>query len=213
MKKRIPVSLALVVALASFLILTSVLRSGSSGRDRVEVVPVSESSSIVEEQATPVAQANIPPSPPTPLQRVSRLVVPSLGIDAPTVVLGVTSDGTMQAPSTPTDVGWYNFSSKPGGGGNIVLSGHVDYINYGPAVFWKLRNIHMGDVVHLIQADQSVATYKVTTISNYDSDTAPIKEIIGKTPVETVTLITCDGVFNSNTHEYDKRLVVRAVRT
>jgi LPXTG-site transpeptidase (sortase) family protein len=211
MRKRPPAAalLLIVITVSSLLVL---VRSRGSKDSTPPQATVSETSSIVEEQMPRAVETDLTQVVPTTAQRIARVVVPSLGIDAPTVVLGVTSDGTMQAPATPTDIGWYNFSSMPNGGGNVVLSGHVDYVNYGPAVFWKLRDVHLGDVVHVLLVDQSVVTYKVTTISNYDSDKAPLKEIIGKTPVETLTLITCDGSFNSRTHEYDKRLVVRAVR-
>ena len=46
----------------------------------------------------------------------------------------------------------------------------------------------------------------------YDAATAPVNDIVGATPQESVTLITCGGVFNPVTHQYDKRLVVRAER-
>ena len=35
---------------------------------------------------------------------------------------------------------------------------------------------------------------------------------LGDTPQESVTLITCEGVFDRTAAEYDKRRVVRAVR-
>ena len=67
-------------------------------------------------------------------------------VNASIQVLGLSSDGVMQDPKGPTDVGWYdltrsfeNFSSYPGWGGNAVFAGHVDYINYGAAVFWRLK--------------------------------------------------------------------------
>jgi LPXTG-site transpeptidase (sortase) family protein len=144
---------------------------------------------------------------------ISRLVVAQLAIDAPIEVLGVDSDGVMQAPDGPTDVGWYNFSSLPGQGKNIVVSGHVDYHAYGPAVFWRLHELHQGDAVQLLLEDQSVVTYRVVSSKSYDSNNAPVQEIIGSTPSETLTLITCGGTFDARTRQYDERLVVRAMRS
>jgi sortase (surface protein transpeptidase) len=54
--------------------------------------------------------------------------------------------------------------------------------------------------------------YAVTVKQQYDAATAPVSEIVGATPKESVTLITCSGEFSSITHQYDKRLVVRAER-
>src|SRR6266545_286929 len=148
-----------------------------------------------------------------PAVGIARLVVPGLSIDAPIVVLGVDSDGVMEAPSGPADVGWYNFSGLPEQGKNIVVSGHVDYRNYGPAVFWRLRDAKAGDVVQLLLEDESVVTYKVVGTTNYEAKSAPVQEIVGSTDVETLTLITCGGSFNASTREYDRRLVVRAIRS
>ena len=61
-------------------------------------------------------------------------------------------------------------------------------------------------------ADGTTYTYAVTSKNQYDAATAPVDQIVGPTPTQTVTLITCGGTFNSATHQYDKRTVVRAER-
>jgi sortase (surface protein transpeptidase) len=61
-------------------------------------------------------------------------------------------------------------------------------------------------------ADGTVYKYAVVSKNQYDSGLAPVDTIVGPTPNESVTLITCSGTFNSATHQYDKRLVVRAER-
>jgi sortase (surface protein transpeptidase) len=181
--------------------------------------------SATSDQTRPAANPSLPAEPvqaisdsgsapaPVDLHTITRLVVPGAGIDAPVVTLGVNSDGVMQAPSTPTDVGWYNFSSLPDGGGNIVMSGHVDYVNYGPAIFWNLRDLKADDVVQLVLDNGSIVNYHVTAVTSYDDATAPVQQIIGATPAETITMITCSGTFDPQSREYDERLVVRAVRS
>jgi sortase (surface protein transpeptidase) len=52
----------------------------------------------------------------------------------------------------------------------------------------------------------------VTGKGVFDANSAPVDEIVGPTSAESVTLITCTGVFNPSTHQYNKRLVVRAER-
>lgn len=193
--------------------------SSESRHESVEAVQISEASTIVEEtpqEATTGQSAPLTAQAPLPMPvpvRSSRIVIPRLNVDAPTVVLGLDPKGVMESPRGPMEVGWYNFSSKANGGGNIVMSGHADYRNYGPAVFARLRELQTGDVVQLLLADQSVATYRVSTISHYSANNAPVQQIVGKTSEETVTLITCEGTFDSRTSTYDKRLIVRAVRS
>jgi LPXTG-site transpeptidase (sortase) family protein len=139
--------------------------------------------SVQTEPINPESQAQAELKPAV---GIARLVVPALSIDAPMVVLGVDSDGVMEAPSGPADIGWYNFSGLPEQGRNIVMSGHVDYHNYGPAVFWRLRDAKAGEVVQLLLEDESVVTYKVVSTIDYDARSAPVQEIIGSTD-ETLT--------------------------
>ena len=158
---------------------------------------------------TPTPSAEFPPGNPAP---IARLVIPDAEIDAPIVVKGVDNAGVMIAPDKAYDVAWYDFSAHPGFGGNAVFAAHVDYVNVGPAVFWNLKDLEPGDIIDIRLNDGTVYRYAVNFKQQYDSATAPVNEIVGATPKESVTLITCSGTFNSATHQYDKRLVVRAER-
>lgn len=162
------------------------------------------------DQATDVAA---PVDPPAPAGNYpSRVVIPKIGVDAPVVARGVDANGLMQVPDGPEDVAWYEFTGRPGEGANIVLSGHVDYHDYGPAVFWRLRDLTLGDIVEVHVADGAFYQYVVTDTEAYEAQGAPIDEIVGPTSRETVTLITCDGTFNGASVGYSHRLVVRAER-
>lgn len=143
----------------------------------------------------------------------SRLVIPSIDVDANIVVIGVDGNGVMGAPSNGWDVGWYDFSAVPGRPGNSVMTGHVDYYDVGAAVFWRLRDLGPGDEVqvHLPDGD-GVVGYEVTEVESYDAGAAPVEAITGPTDDDILTLITCDGWFNPSIREYDHRLVVRAER-
>ena len=167
--------------------------------------------------ATPVAPtlAPVPPAAPTPapsMAPVVRIKAPSIGVDAPIITRGLDRAGIMEDPPDPVSVVWYDFSAQPGYTGNVVLAGHVDYHNYGPAVFWDLRKLTVGDRLQVALQDGSSYTYQVASLAYYDAATAPVGEIVGNTPTETLTLITCGGTFNRRAGDYDKRLVVRAIR-
>jgi LPXTG-site transpeptidase (sortase) family protein len=92
------------------------------------------------------------------------------------------------------------------------MAGHLDYVDYGPAVFYRLKEASMGDELQLQLVDGSVARYRVTGVTSYDEATAPVQEIVGPTDTEVVTLITCGGSFDPASREYDKRVVLRAER-
>ena len=164
-------------------------------------------------EATPPVSAVAPvrlPSAEETLPAVPslvRLIIPALQIDAPIVAMSTKSDGTMQAPRSPFDVAWYSFSAVPGDGGNVVLAGHAEYVNHGPAIFASLPFIQSGDQIQVLLPDATIATYVVSSAETYDVATAPVAAITGPTDAEVVTLITT-GVPG----ETSKRLVVRGDR-
>jgi LPXTG-site transpeptidase (sortase) family protein len=161
---------------------------------------------------TPIP-ATVPPEQPTPdTSPIQRLLIPAAKVDANIIVLGLDDNNQMPAPDNAWDVAWYNFSSRPGSGGNAVFSGHVDYHDVGAAVFWNLRDLQKGDLIQVRLQDGMVYEYSVDALSCMPADTAPISMIVGPTLSEVVTLITCCGTFDSTTRQYDKRLVVRADR-
>ena len=153
-----------------------------------------------------------PTATPDIAQSINRVQIPRIAVNAPTVILGVDAQGTMLSPKNPMDIAWYTFSAKPGEKGNVVLSGHVDYVNFGPAVFWRLRELRPGDDVLLEVDGGRVFAYRVLAVATYDADTAPVQEIVGPTETEILTLITCTGAFDARNLEYADRLVVRAER-
>jgi len=143
---------------------------------------------------------------------LDRLVIPKIGVDAPVVTVGVDGQGIMQSPRTAFEVGWYDFTARPGTGGNAVFSGHVDFASVGAAVFWDLRELGPGDLVEVRLADGTAYQYLVVSSTSYTGDNAPIADIVGPTGKDTVTIITCTGTFNREVHQYSHRLVVRAER-
>lgn len=143
---------------------------------------------------------------------INRVVIPAIGVDAPIVVLGVHPDGTMASPSGPNAVAWYTFSARPGEIGNVVLSGHLDYINVGAAVFWRLSELRPGDELQLVMEDDTLVRYVVESLNEYDETTAPVQDIVGPTANESITLITCSGSFDPTNLHYNRRLVVRGER-
>jgi LPXTG-site transpeptidase (sortase) family protein len=158
---------------------------------------------------TPTPTGEFPPGSDAP---VARLIIENAKVDAPVVEKGIDANGVMESPDNAYDTVWYDFSARPGTSGNAVFAGHVDYIRVGKAVFWNLKDLNEGDLVQVRLADGTVYKYTVVSKRQYDSSSASVDDIVGPTPKQSVTLITCSGTFNSATHQYDKRLVVRAER-
>lgn len=181
------------------------------------VTPLTIGTESTGDPASPAGAGSPPtaiqtPTPASPGVPIARIVIPAIGVNAPVVVKSLDPSGVMQAPDTPSDVAWYDFTELPGGGGNIVLAGHVDFAGVGPAVFWDLWRLGEGDIVQLHLVDGSIALYRVISSEIVEEATAPVDQIVGPTPGEVVTLITCAGNYNPATGRYDQRLIVRAER-
>jgi hypothetical protein len=143
-----------------------------------------------------------------------RLVITRLGINAPVNISVVPPDGTMGVPLGANDVVLYDFSAipglggYPGQGGNTVIAGHVDYICC-LAVFAPLRNVQEGDVIDYYTGGGEHYQYVVQWFGDFGPDTN-WAGIVASTP-NSMTLITCNGTFDTVAHEYSHRRVVRAV--
>ena len=143
-----------------------------------------------------------------------RLIIPKIGVDAPfSYKIVVNPGGQMPNPDGPTDVAYYDFSQwplkggLPGKGGNVVLAGHVDYIRYGPAVFWRLHELEPGDVITVKLKDGSEVTYQVEFNKVLEAgDSANWDGLVSATADESITLITCGGEFEAG--HYNNRQIV-----
>jgi hypothetical protein len=125
-------------------------------------------------------------------------------------------DGVMQNPSGPFVVAWYKETGRLGElDNNVVLAGHLDYWDVGPAIFYDVWKLEEDDRIEVTGKNGAVFVYSVNWVEAYkldDLDTATIQLIIGPTPAESLTLITCGGTFDYDTGEYEERIIVRATR-
>lgn len=121
-------------------------------------------------------------------------------------------DGVMLDPTGPWIVSWYKESARLGENGNVLMAGHLDYWDVGPAVLYNVNNLEPGDQISVTGEDGEVYTYEVVWRETFETANAPIQDIVGPTEVESLTLITCGGPFDFQTGEYLARTVVRAER-
>jgi LPXTG-site transpeptidase (sortase) family protein len=198
---------SLIAAAVLFvLVLTGMLGTGYGGPG--EPTPYGPG---LRADSTPLPTLTAPTPSDAP---IAKLVISRFGIAAPVQVKGVDAGNIMESPDGPTNVAWYDFSSKPGRAGNAVFSGHVDYINYGEAVFWHLKDLVAGDTIEVHLQDGTLYKYAVETLTSVQADPTEdqLRDIIGPSTNDIITLITCGGTFSQETHQYDHRTVVRAKR-
>jgi sortase (surface protein transpeptidase) len=149
---------------------------------------------------------------------VARLIIEKIGVDAPVITLGVNDAGIPQVPDNPDDVAWYNWSALPGHGSNAVLAGHFDWtVNGQPVigVFYYLADLSLGDIIEVRLEDGTDYRYSVIGNLAVPNNDGQAMELMGPTPSDMVTLITCGGVWTPDPNnplggEYTHRQVVRA---
>jgi LPXTG-site transpeptidase (sortase) family protein len=182
--------------------------AGSEGSAPIISTRTGEVPSTGARRPGPFDQAPLQSVRPPGLVPVA-LRVERAAIDAPVEPLQVV-DGAMQDPTGPWAVAWYENLGSLGEGGNVVMAGHIDYWNVGPAVFYSINQLVEGDQIDVVAADGQTFTYAVEWVRQYDAENVPLDEVVGETNGESLTLITCGGTFDYATAHYLQRTVVRA---
>jgi len=149
-----------------------------------------------------------------PASHPRELIIKKLGVDANILPMGA-PNGTMAAPTSAWDVGWYNQSALPGSGnGALLLDGHVNDALGSPGIFYNLTALTTGDVIELERGDGQKFTYTVAKVESVplgDVDMAAML-VSSEKGKEGLNLITCGGIYDQQKGTYDHRILVFAVR-
>ncbi|NYF17364.1 sortase (surface protein transpeptidase) [Microbacterium sp. AK009] len=203
---------ALRGALAAALVL-AVGSTAACATQGTTATPSSASTTARPSVSPPPATPATPPSSepeagPHPPARVS---VPSIGLDESLIDLGLNADGSMQVPTDFDEVGWFTGGGRPGGAGPVVIAGHVDSPT-GPAVFLRLREVQVGDLIEVVDTAGTAHAYVVTETADYPKSSFPTAAVFGAVTSDELRLITCGGVFDQAAGSYLDNRVVYAVR-
>ena len=80
-----------------------------------------------------------------------RLVVPSVGIDAPVVPIETSTDGVLTPPADVDTAGWWQRSAEPGARrGQVLVTGHT--VHDGDGSMDAMGGVKAGDQVRLRRA-------------------------------------------------------------
>jgi sortase (surface protein transpeptidase) len=234
-------SLASAGSRVAILLIATVLLTGSATQSREKTFRTLAPPPIARDRLKPGAALAVPAAlteaglglragpVPVPLE----LRMPSIGVNAPMVGVGITATNVMDAPMGKADdpvwqqAFWYRGSAIPGALSTALIAGHIDGPGGSPAVFGHIDALQPGDpiVVHDTRNGLDVR-FSVTDSKTYSldetTDPAVLTQIYGAGPVAGtwsqpsadglahLTLITCAGTFRNGTH--DHRLVVYATR-
>ncbi len=140
-----------------------------------------------------------------------RVRIPSIDVAAPLTRLGLTADGTLEAPPPQDEdlAGWYADGTPPGAVGTAVVAGHVDNAD-GPSVFYRLGAVAKGAAVEVERRDGFTAVFTVDAVEVYEGPDFPDEKVYGPSPRPELRLITCGGTFDEEADEYTGNVVVFA---
>ncbi|MFN3220045.1 MAG: class F sortase [Acidimicrobiales bacterium] len=161
------------------------------------------------EQPTTVSMPNFRLAPLGPLPQPARLRIPAIGVATDLSELGLRPDRRIEVPQDPDEAGWYRHRAVPGEPGAGVIVGHVDS-HTGPAVFFELRTLDVGDRVTVARDDGSVAVFAVTSVETHPKNRFPTRRVYGPTDGHELRLVTCGGAFDEQQRSYDENVVVFA---
>ncbi|MGH2318398.1 class F sortase [Planococcus sp. SE5232] len=141
----------------------------------------------------------------------TSLKIPSIELEAQVQHLGTTENGEMAVPNNIEDVSWFSPGYQPGENGRAVIAGHVDGVD-GPAIFWDLSELQLGDEV-VVQDKERTLTFKVHTMESVPLDLADVSQVFGYTSSPELVLITCSGTYDFDRGTREERLIVYASLT
>jgi Sortase domain len=158
--------------------------------------------------ATTTVPAPTAPAPAVVARSVPIAVrIPTIGLAVWLTQLGLNANGTVAVPTNTQAPGWFSPGPSPGQVGSAVLLGHVDSYQ-GPGVFFKLRTLQPGNQIEVNLADGVIATFQVTSVVQYQKTDFPDQKVYGSDGSSELQLVTCGGVFDSQTGHYLSNIVV-----
>ena len=147
-----------------------------------------------------------------------EILIPSARIKAAIVRVSLTPTRAFGAPDNPFVIGWWEDGPAPGERSNVLLDGHRDFEdleeNVGTGVCWELPNTTVGDFI-LVRDNEAGLVHIYIVI---EAATVPWNAPEGVNYLQPsdrfiLTLITCEGSFDSDSHNYSNRRIIVAELT
>ena len=125
------------------------------------------------------------------------------------MTLGLDRAGALQVPNTGTVAGWFSGAPTPGQLGPAIVVGHVDW-NGKLGIFFRLKELKVGDRIYLKRADGKTVTYAVTSTLIVPKLNFPTERVYGNINFAGLRLITCGGKFDYKLKRHVDNVIVFA---
>lgn len=140
-----------------------------------------------------------------------KISIPSLSIDHFIQKVGVDQNQQIAVPNNVHIAGWFVDSMRPGQKGLSIIDGHVDGRLQPDAVFKQLAQAQKDAEITIIFGDGSSKTFRIISVLEVPATEAPAY-LFSQNPslISQLNLITCSGTYDSESRQYDKRIIVTA---
>ncbi|MGI8312381.1 class F sortase [Saccharopolyspora hattusasensis] len=153
-----------------------------------------------QEALEPVSLSEVP----------QRMRLSAMGVDAPVQPVLPGPDRQLSVPESPDVVGWWSAGAAPGSRtGTVVLAGHVDTHSAGPGALFRVAELQPGDRLEVTSA-HSTTRYRIAAVRSYPKASLPA-DLFDRTGNPRLALITCGGLFDDSTRQYEDNIVAYAV--
>ncbi|MCA0144848.1 class F sortase [Blastococcus sp. LR1] len=134
------------------------------------------------------------------------VTIPDIGVQSSLVPLGLTETNEHEVPpvTAPEQAGWYEPGPEPGQIGPAIILGHVNGSGR-PGVFARLAELEPGDEIVV-----DAMTFVVTEVQHADKDAFPADRVYADTDSPELRVITCGGVFDAASNNYQDNIIVYA---
>lgn len=208
-------ALACWTAILLLVVAVSVYGTGATAHraaSRVQIVDggndlAIEQAAAIQPNAPAGAQAGLAGAagPPPP----GRLIIRSIGVNAPVLAVGVDKQGNMGVTNQSFNVGWYSPGVIPGDPGDAVIDGHLDWYDTSRAVFYNLKSVSVGDDIEVQRLDGVTKHFRVSAVRAVAYN-ASVPGLFVRSGPARLSLITCGGSWSSKLGEYLQRVIVDA---
>jgi hypothetical protein len=168
----------------------------------------------------PPASPTVTSKPPKDVKVAdpARIRIPSIGVDARIIKVGLNPDRSMETPPGGKNLaGWFSpkvpegkpHEPRPGEAGAAVIAGHVDSKSAAD-VFYRLKTLKRGAEILVTDKKGRTHRFKVVGKTQTDKDELDHDAIWNDPEHPTLRLITCGGAFDRAAGHYTANWTVFA---
>jgi predicted outer membrane protein len=140
------------------------------------------------------------------------IALPSIEVTALVAPVGV-SQGNLQVPDDPAQVGWWVRSAQAGARtGSVIIDGHVDTEHRGLGALYRMGigDLRVGDRIVVTTMFGRQVSYRIYGQDLYPKAAGLPTEVLAQSLEPRLVLITCGGPFDVNNRNYEDNVVVYA---